>query len=552
MSHADLLTNHLIRHAASMPDKVAFSFLADGEACASELTYGELLARSRRVAGALVEAGLTGKAVVLFHPPGREFIIAFCGSLMAGAIAVPLQPPATRRLLDRAASVLQDCAASAVLTVSEALGSVGGMAAERNLRVIATDELEGVVDAPLPLGIAGSDPAVLQYTSGSTGQPKGVIITQGNLVANARQIAAAFGIRPDDTVVNWLPLLHDMGLVGHVVHIIHQGVTCVHMTPQAMIRKPLRWLQTISRYRANVSGGPDFAWRLLAERVAPADLVGLDLSSWRVAFSGAETVRASTLTRVATLLSPTGFRVGSFLPCYGMAESTLIISGGPNGRPPRVAAPRDGGTTATGVISCGQMAIDCAVRIVDPVTGLRRPDGHVGEIWASGPHIASGYWGREELTAATFRNRLAGDDRTWLRTGDLGFLSDSELFVSGRLKDLLIVNGRKHHPEDLEASVQAAVPACASGAAAAFQTDDDLPHLVVTVEVEERPADRLAHDQLGEAVRAAVWARHEVLVDTVLVVRAGRIPRTTSGKVRRAETRAMWQAGTLATENPHA
>jgi acyl-CoA synthetase (AMP-forming)/AMP-acid ligase II len=371
-------------------------------------------------------------------------------------------------------------------------------------------------------------------------------------VANARQIASAFAMRPDDVVVNWLPLLHDMGLVGHVVHIIQQGVTCVHMTPQSMIRKPLRWLQTISRYRATVSGGPDFAWRLLADRLAPGDLEGLDLSQWRVAFSGAEPVRAGTLERVADLLRPAGFSARSFLPCYGMAEATLIVSGGPNGQPPRTNAPTVAGDAIPGaVVSCGRIVIECDVAIVDPETGARLPDRRMGEVWVTGPHIADGYWGRPELTAATFHNRLADDGRRWLRTGDRGFMADGELHINGRIKDLLIVNGRKHHPEDLEATIQATVAACASGSAAVFQTDGDSPMVVVTVEVEDRPASQQQHADLTQAVSAAVWSRHEVLVDKVLVVRVGRIPRTTSGKVRRAETRTLWIAGALATENPH-
>lgn len=550
MPSADLLAHHLRRHAGLAPERMAFAFLADGEEVASELSYGGLLREAEDVAGALRRAGLAGRAAVLFHPPGRDFIVAFCGCLMAGAIAVPLQPPVTRRLLDRADAVLRDCAAAAVLTVSGATAGVQQIAAERGLPIILTDRVEPGAGDP---GAADPDPdapAVLQYTSGSTGQPKGVVITQRNLVANSRQIAAAFGMRPGDTVLNWLPLLHDMGLIGHVVHIIQQGVRCVHMTPQAMIRKPLRWLQAVSRFRAEVSGGPDFAWRLIAERVAPADLAGLDLSCWRVAFSGAEMVRMTTLERVAAILGPAGFSGAAFLPCYGMAEATLIISGGPGGRPPRAARPATAAADPVPAMNCGGIVAGCAVAIVDPESGIPLPEGREGEIWASGANVAAGYWGRPELTQATFRNRLPGDDRDWLRTGDLGFLVGGDLHISGRIKDLLIVHGRKHHPEDLECTVQAMVADCASGAAAAFQTDDEQPQVVIAVEVEDRPASREEHLRLVEEVRAAVWAQHEVVVDAVLVVRVGRIPRTTSGKVRRAETRSLWLAHALGAEGP--
>lgn len=546
------LADHLHRHAATMPDKAAFIFLADGEEIESTLTYSELYRRAQVVARTLATAGLSGKAVVLFHPPGREFIIAFCGCLMAGVTAVPLQPPTTRRLLDRAQALFADCSAAAVLTTTTGTTGVEPLVIARGLPLIATDQIDdGHGPCTLP-EVPASGVAVLQYTSGSTGSPKGVIITQGNLVSNSTMIGHAFRIRSNDVFVNWLPLLHDMGLIGHVVQIIHHGITCVHLSPQAMIRKPLRWLRAIARFGATISGGPDFAWRLLTERVQAEDLVGIDLSHWRLAFSGAEPVRISTLERVAALLAPTGFLNAAFLPCYGMAEATLIISGGPGSGVPSVSRPNNAAADSTPYVGCGQPVAGCSVAIVDPEAMVQQPDGCVGEVWAHGTHVAAGYWGDPERTALTFHARLPGDTRHWLRTGDLGFMRHGQLHLSGRIKDLLIINGKKHHPEDVEATIQTQVVACASGIAAAFQAEvDGRSALVIAIEMAERPADQAARTKLTGAISHAVWAHHELVVDTVAVVRTGRLPRTTSGKVRRGETRSLWASGALTSRDDH-
>ena len=547
----ETLGDYLLHHAASRPSHVAFTFLADGETANSTLTFKDLAERSQSIARTLLRTGLSGKTSVLLHPPGQEFIVALCGCLLAGVVAVPLQPPITRRLLNRAQAVLQDCAAAAVLTTAAEAGAAANLAG--SLRVILTDQIHEPTDNfPLP-NVLPSSPAIVQYTSGSTGSPKGVVITQGNLISNSTLIGRAFGLRQDDVVVSWLPLLHDMGLIGSVIHVIHQGITCVHMSPQAMIRKPIRWLRAIAEYGATTSGGPDFAWRLLAERVRPEDVTGLDLSHWRVAYTGAEQVRQATLDRVAALLRPTGFTIEAFLPCYGLAEATLIVSGGPNGQVPLVSHPQDHGSEALGYVACGRPMPDDSIAIVDPNAATRRADGQEGEIWVTGAHVAAGYWGKSELTETTFHARLLNDPRSWLRTGDLGFLHEGQLHVSGRIKDLLIVNGRKHHPEDLEATVQTLVPNCATGVAAAFQAEvEGQSRLIIAVEMTDRPGSDDAHSTLVAAIRAAIWSHHEVLIDTVVVTRPGRLPRTTSGKVRRAEVCNAWATGEFVPGESHA
>lgn len=540
----DLLSDYLESHASSKPSRTAFTFLTDGEKILSTLTFRDLTVRSQKIARVLLRTGLSGRNVILLHPPGEEFIIAFCGCLLAGVVAVPLQPPITRRLLTRAQAIFEDCAAAAVLATRSEIGVAENLAAYR--RVILTDQIREDSDNLSLPHIIPSSPAIVQYTSGSTGVPKGVVITQENLIRNSNLIGQAFGVRENDIGVNWLPLLHDMGLIGSVIHVIHRGITCVHMSPQAMIRKPIRWLRAIAEYGATISGGPDFAWRHLAERVQQEELKGLDLSRWRVAFSGAEQVRQSTLDRVASLLRPTGFTIESFLPCYGLAEATLIVSGGPNGRVPLVSSPLGSDRNTPGYVACGQPLPNGSVAIIDPDTLTRRKEGQEGEIWVSGSHVAAGYWGKNELTKATFHAHLPNDDRSWLRTGDLGFVHQNELYVSGRIKDLLIVNGRKHHPEDLEASVQTLLPMCASGGAAAFQAEvEGQSRLIIAVEMTDRPGSEHAQTGLFDAIRAAIWAHHEVLVDHVVVTRPGLLPRTTSGKIRRAETSRLWSSGSF-------
>lgn len=543
---ATVLGHHILRHAAERGAQRVFTFLKDGEEEESSLTYAELRDQALVVAAELAALGLAGQRVVLLHPPGRDFVIAFCGCLLAGVVAVPLHPPVTRRLLERVQAVVEDCRAAAVLVTEAGVAGVEALASSHGLVVVATDRAAAAARGEPALCAEADRPAFLQYTSGSTGSPKGVIITQGNLVVNSGQIGEAFATRPGDVGVNWLPLLHDMGLIGNVVHVIHQGITCVHMSPQSMIRKPLRWLKAVAKYRATISGGPDFAWRLIADRLTGEDLAGLDLSSWRVAYSGAEPVRATTLDRASTLLSQAGFGSEAFLPCYGLAETTLIVSGGPSGSELRLESPVGNDSEGVHYVGCGRPVPAGSVAIVDPDTCAERKEGVVGEVWATGANIAAGYWGREAQSEATFRARRPGDARTWLRTGDLGFLKDGNLFISGRIKDLLIVNGRKHHPEDVEATIHSHVEECAGGAGAVFQVEGDgRSRLVAAVEMADRPTGEAELRELKERVNAAVWCFHEILVDEVVAVRPGRLPRTTSGKVRRGETRVQYLAGEL-------
>jgi acyl-CoA synthetase (AMP-forming)/AMP-acid ligase II len=449
----------LQRRADEQPERHAFSFLADGEGEAeARLSYGELDRRARALGARLRALGLAGERALLLYPPGLEFIAAFFGCLYAGAVAVPAYPPRANRPMTRLRSIAADARPRAVLTTA-------GQWPDADKWSAGVPELQGLArlatDAPADdwdrrwrdPGAGGQTLAFLQYTSGSTATPKGVMITHGNLLANSATIRACFASTAESRGVFWLPLFHDMGLIGGVLQTLYCGGSSTLLSPVAFLQRPLRWLQAISRTGATISGGPNFAYDLCVRKVTPEQRATLDLSRWHVAFNGAEPIRAETLERFAEAFAPCGFRREAFLPCYGLAEATLLVSGGPPGAPPALVAaraadlgrdrvvPADAHDAEARVLAgSGRVPAELEVAIVDPATGLRLPADRVGEIWVKGPSVAQGYWDRPEATAQTFRAALADAGAgPFLRTGDLGFLRDDALFVTGRLKDLIII-----------------------------------------------------------------------------------------------------------------
>ncbi|HEV7787209.1 MAG TPA: fatty acyl-AMP ligase, partial [Thermoanaerobaculia bacterium] len=480
MSASQSFVDVVRERAGRLGERLAFTFLADGEEPVEQLTYAGLDRRARSVGADLQRLGAAGERVLLLFPPGLDFIAAFLGCLYAGAVAVPAYPPSPGRGTGRLRSLLEDARPRLALTVSSMLDRV-----ERELSEVAEPPPVRAIDT-LPPGPPGSaedwrppavDPstlAFLQYTSGSTSTPKGVRITHGNLLANERAIQRAFGQSEESVVVGWLPLYHDMGLIGNVLQPIWCGGSCVLMSPLAFLQKPSRWLAAVSRFRATTSGGPDFAYALSVRKVPPAERAGLDLSSWRVAFNGAEPVRAATLDAFASVFEPCGFRRQAFYPCYGLAEATLFVSGGDPDIEPNIA-PRVRVEEGKPRVGCGRAWPGERLAIADPETGRRAPAGREGEIWVAGPSVADGYWNRPEETARTFGARLAETgEGPFLRTGDLGLLgSDGELFVTGRLKDLIVVRGRNLYPHDLERTAEESHPALRSGGAAAFSVEAD-------------------------------------------------------------------------------
>lgn len=556
------LTDLLRRRAEVFSEKRLFTFLADGEGQESHLTYRDLDRRARAVAARLQASGVAGERALLLYPPGLEFLSAFFGCLAAGVIAVPASLPRVNRPMTRLRSIVADARPRALLTTQ-------AQWADADRWTAAIPELEGVPRVATDLvddALSGdwTDPgssrdtlAFLQYTSGSTAAPKGVMVTHGNLLHNSTLIRDCFGSTPESRGVFWLPLFHDMGLIGGVVQTVYCGGASTLLPPIAFLQRPARWLQAIARTGATISGGPNFAYDLCVRKVTPEQRAELDLSRWRVAFNGAEPVRAETLDRFAAYFAPCGFTRDAFLPCYGLAEGTLLVSGAAWSSPPVVrtfqpealdrnqAEPAVEGRTLVG---SGRVATGLDVAIADPETRERCPEGGVGEIWVRGPSVAQGYWERPEATAESF-GALLGQigDGPYLRTGDLGFLNDGELFVTGRLKDLIIVRGRNIYPQDVEWTVERSHPSLIASGGAAFAVEVDGEERLVVVQECERIGKNQSPEPIFTAILQAVAEQHELDLHAVCLIKALSLPKTSSGKVQRQASRQAFLDGALET-----
>jgi amino acid adenylation domain-containing protein len=548
--------------AAAQGGERVFTFLdEEGERA---VTYAELDAGARAVAGLLRRHLAPGERALLLYPPGREYVLGFLGCLYAGVVAVPAYPPDPLRLgrtLPRLQALVADCGARVALTTSGISELVEPLTADapdlRALRWLATDavpasEAEGW-RAP---GLDGDSVAFLQYTSGSTGTPRGVVLRHRHLLHNSALIARGFDAGPGPVGVIWLPPYHDMGLIGGILQPLFRDIPTVLMPPLSFLQRPLRWLEAVSRFGGTVSGGPNFAFDLCVRKSTPEERAALDLSRWEVAFCGAEPVRAQTLERFAEAFAPAGFRREAFYPCYGLAEGTLIVTGG--ARPAAPVARRfsreglrhgearapEAGDAAAVLVGCGAALGGQEVRVVDPETRTPCGPGRVGELWVRGPSVADGYWRRPEETEATFHGRLAGSgEGPFLRTGDLGVLDGGELFVTGRLKDVLVLRGRNHAPQDLELSVERSHPGLRPGCGAAFAVEvAGEERLALVQEVSPKAVDL---DEVLARVRAALAEEHGVAAHAVVLISAGSLPKTSSGKVQRRACREAFLAGTL-------
>ena len=543
----------LAHRTEEQPEKVLFRWLENGAQESGRRTYGELHRRACRLAGELRARVGKGEAAVLLFPPGLEFIEAFFGCLYAGVMAVPALPPRPRKEPVALRAIVQDVAPGMVLTTATLLERSAALR-ERiphlaEVPWLAIEEAVGPGPEREPdPELRPEDVAFLQYTSGSTSLPKGVVVRHSNLLANEAMIQAGFANGPDSVMVGWLPLYHDMGLIGNVLQPLYLGATCVLMSPLSFLRRPVSWLQAISKYKATVSGGPNFAYDLCVERVREEEASSLDLSSWRVAFNGAEPVRAQTMERFARVFAPQGFRREAFFPCYGLAEATLFVTGADPAAPPEVlevsAAALEQGKISTDsedgdrrrLVSSGRLALETEVLICDPESGAPSLPGTVGEILVSGPGVAGGYWQRPDATAEAFGHDPRGDGGSFLRTGDLGFLADGELFVTGRIKDLLILRGRNHYPQDLELVAETSHPALRSSSSAAFSVTVEGEERLVLVAELDRRSEAAAAAAAG-AIRQAIAEQNEVQVYEVVLLRAGWLPKTSSGKVQRSACR---------------
>ena len=554
VSPSDLsIVDALRRRAADTPDRRAFTFLVDGETSESSMTYAELDARARRIAGLLRERRVTDPCI-LAYPSGLEFIVGFFACLYAGVPAIPAYAPRVRRPDRRVESIIADARPAAALTTADTAARVAaaGAGTLRTIPWIATDALPAAPDGGRLPDVDPDGVALLQYTSGSIGTPKGVVITHANLVANGRTIRTVMGVTDTSVWVSWLPLFHDMGLASGLLQPVFYGGPCVLFSPATFAQRPARWLEAISRYRATHSGAPNSAYALCARRAAPA---GLDLSSWEVAFCGGEPVLAGALDRFAAAFAPSGFDPRALFPCYGLAEATLLVSGGPHrsgvsrcvvsapaivaDRVEPVAADDQG---ARVLVANGEIP-DQQVAIVNPATRRRCGPDEVGEIWVAGPNVGGGYWQRPDESRETFGAMIDGEGGPFLRTGDMGFVRDGLLYVTGRLKDVIIIHGRNYYANDIEASVDGCHDSLIPGGAAAFPAlGDEQESLVLVHEVDTPLTDSDA--AVIAAIRRAVFADHELPVGVVLV-RRGAVPRTTSGKVQRSRCRQLLQSSEL-------
>lgn len=548
----DSLVEMLEQRAAAQGSETAYVFLHNGESPAASLTWGELAAASRTVASWLRDRVPPGGRALLVYPPGLEFIAGFFGCLYAKVLAVPVPAPLNGKsggALERLHAIARDAQPGCALTSGDLLRHLSRDVRSATLETmaaglpwLATDELRsmdahgaGGASTAAELAMHRQDIAFLQYTSGSTARPKGVMVTHGNLLHNLTMAFHLGETNAQSVSVSWLPVTHDMGLIEGVLQPAFSGCPAYLMSPAAFLQRPMRWLQAISRYRATRSGGPNFAYDLAVRRVSDDDRRHLDLHSWRAAYNGAEPIRRETMREFAGAFGPCGFDARAFRPCYGLAEATLLVT-----------SRQWDDTEPDGPVSCGVPQFGTRVRIVEAATGLPCDDGAIGEIQVQGEGVTAGYWQRPDETAATFVT-CGQPAARWLRTGDLGFVRHAHLFVTGRLKDLLIVRGAKHFPQDLERTAEACESRLRPGSVAAITIGHGVrgDRVALVAELGVRGVETADGERIVSDVRQAIAEAHGIQLSGVALVTPGSVPRTTSGKLQRFLCRDAWLHGRL-------
>lgn len=561
----------LARRAETQPDDRAYLFLSDRGDEEAVLTFRQLSDSARVVAARLGETVRTGDRALLIFPPGVEFMVAFFGCLIAGVIAVPMMLPRRQGARDSSAAILADSAPAVALT-SAAFASRADLRerfVREGLAWIAVDQTPAGPRATHLPEPKPHDIAFLQYTSGSTSDPKGVAVSHANLLANLEMIRLSLGTTKHSTYVNWVPLYHDMGLILNALEALYVGALCVLMAPNAFMQRPLNWLRAIHHYRAEVGCCPNFGYDLCVSRYRAEQMEGIDLSSWKVALNGAEPVHADTISRFSEIFAGHGFDPKAAFPAYGMAEATLLISGGARSarhvtrmvdrtllQAGTAAAPVNP-SDAQQLVGCGRALAGEQIAIVDPDSRRRVPADHIGEVWVHGPNVARAYWRNAEATARDLNARIEddADQENWLRTGDLGFLDPAgELFITGRIKDLVIIRGVNHYPQDIEHTVQAQHPALRQNGGAAFSVSDEHggETLVIVQEIERTERNRIDADELRGQIRESIADQHELSARYIVLIRPGSLPKTTSGKIQRRRARQLWLEGRLEDLAPQA
>ncbi len=552
--------------ATQQPEQSIYTFLTDGERQEESYTFAELDRRARIIGASLQEQTRPGERVLLIYPSGLDFIAAFFGCLYAGVIAVPVYPPSAvrnDRSLMKFRAIAQDVQARAVLTSSGLSSRVTGLLSQspeiQQAQLLITDQLpEATAEQWREPAIARDTLAFLQYTSGSTGIPKGVMITHSNLLHNSSLVERYCEHPPEAHGVTWLPLYHDLGLIGGILQPLYAGYESTIMAPTAFLQRPVRWLQALSRKKGTISGAPNFAYDLCARKVTTGQKVGLDLSHWEIVANGAEPVRADTLERFADAFAQCGLRRNYLYPCYGLAEATLVVSAGKKGTFPTVGMFKAHELehneavetlVAEGIVntlvSIGKSHPDQNIIIVDPETLTECKEDAVGEIWVAGPSVAQGYWQRPEENEYTFHAHLQNGNGPFLRTGDLGFVQNGELFITGRLKDLIIIRGSNHYPQDIEKTVEASHPTLHLNGCAAFSIEAEGEERLVIAQEVERTALSSNLDEAVTAIREAIATQHEIQVYAIALIKPGNLPKTSSGKVQRRGSRESYLDGSL-------
>ncbi|MEH6842039.1 MULTISPECIES: AMP-binding protein [Priestia] len=552
----------LLSHKARVhPEKVVYTFLYNDNKDEINITYQELHTCVKKIAGYLQHLGLEGQRALLMYPSGIDYIKAFLGCIYANVIPVPVYPPGLSRNMLRLKAIMDDAATNIILTTTHLHSKISFHFSDElssmNLKWIPIDDIShDYQDEWSQPKIDKESLAFLQYTSGSTSSPKGVMVTHGNILHNEAMIKTACQHNEDTVMLGWLPMYHDMGLIGNILQPLYLGAKCVFMSPMDFLQKPFRWLSAISKYKATISGGPNFAYDLCLKKITDEQKRQLDLSSWEVAFNGAEPVRYETIQKFAQAFKDCGFKLNQFFPCYGMAEATLFITGNEKLTKPvskdfckkslleNKAIERPSNSEySVKLVGCGMTWLDQKVEIVNTGSLSTCASNEIGEIWIKGTSIAKGYFGREQETNYAFNNTVKDtNENGFLRTGDLGFFHEGQLFVTGRLKDVIVMRGKNHYPQDIELTVEKADQAIISGASAAFSVDiNEEEKLIIVAEIERKYRPR-SHkekelkgylDNVLRNIRQQVMEEHEVQPYAIYLLKTSSIPKTSSGKIQR-------------------
>ncbi|TRT82519.1 MAG: fatty acyl-AMP ligase [Microcystis aeruginosa Ma_AC_P_19900807_S299] len=556
----------LLRYRAStQPERIAYIFLRNGETEEARLTYGELDQNARAIAAHLQSLEAKGERGLLLYPPGLDFISAFFGCLYAEVVAIPAYPPRRNQNLFRLQAIIADSQARFTFTNAALFPTLENQWAKDSelaeMQWVVTDEIDHHLSANWQEPTLEKNTlAFLQYTSGSTGTPKGVMVSHHNLLINSAFIDHVWGHDQDSVMVTWLPTFHDMGLIYGVIQPLYKGFLCYMMAPANFVERPLRWLQALSDKKATHSAAPNFAYDLCVRKIPPEKRATLDLSHWRMTLNGSEPVRAEVLKKFAEAFQVSGFKATALCPGYGLAEATLVVTAVSYDSPSyfypvqanaleknKIVGATETDTNVQTLVGCGWTTIDTQIVIVNPETLKPCSPEIVGEIWVSGSTIAQGYWGKPQETQETFQAYLADTGAgPFLRTGDLGFIKDGELFVTGRLKEIILIRGRNNYPQDIEYTVQNSHPALRPSCGAAFTVEvKGEERLVVVQEVERTWLRKIDIDEVKRAIRKAVVQEYDLQVYAIALIRTGSLPKTSSGKIQRRGCRAKFLEGSL-------